>query len=149
MTGLDQAGHNVVMKGETIEVVEGASQSVSYDDTLMYELHIILDPDCGDQWSSLPNSHTCQSCQWQYQCGQPSPPDCHQCPVHIATRWTFLLLVKIFSICSSIIFFFVGSNSSSTGPVYLSGGASTTTSQQIVSVQNNGTNGTPVRILNN
>ena len=37
MTGLDQAGHNVVMKGETIEVVEGASQSVSYDDTLMYE----------------------------------------------------------------------------------------------------------------
>ena len=42
-----------------------------------------------------------------------------------------------------------GSNSSSTGTFYLSGGASTTTSQQIVSVQNNGTNGTPVRILNN
>ena len=58
----------------------------------------------------------------------------------------FSYLLKYFQFT---ILLFLGSNSSSTGPVYLSGGASTTTSQQIVSVQNNGTNGTPVRILNN
>ena len=85
----DVTGHDLVMKGETIEVVEGAPQSVSSatNNFIWFNVTRISDTDCSDQWSSLPNSDPSQPCQQQHQCGQCCQcchlsPDCHQCPVH-------------------------------------------------------------------
>jgi len=103
-------GHDLVMKGETIEVVEGAPQSTQT---------VVIN---GQAYQIV------------------TPVNLVSSNISVATAANVVTSPQS---VTNVQYTSSGTNGSSTGSVYLSGGAGTTSSQQIVSVQNNGTNGSP------